>query len=58
MNSTSRICLSIGSLLSLIAFTPGALSAQLKTSEDKAPLFLFVLNASNASTLALAEYGG
>ena len=58
MNSTSRICLSIGSLLSLIAFTPGALSAQLKTSEDKAPLFLFVFNASKASTHALAEYGG
>ena len=50
-----RVAFTIGSLLCLMAFTPRAISSSLKTSEDKAPVFLFVLNAAKGSTHALSE---
>ena len=39
MQGLNRIDLLFGFLLCLIGFGPGALSSQLKASEDKAPLF-------------------
>ena len=50
-----RVVFTIGSLLCLMSFTPRAISSSLKTPEDKAPLFLFVLNAAKGSTHALSE---
>jgi len=58
MQGLNRIDLLLGFLLCLIGFGPGALSSQLKTSEDKAPLFLFVLNSAAASSRTLPGNGG
>ena len=58
MQGLNRIDLLLGFLLCLIGFGPGALSSQLKTSEDKAPLFLFVLNSATASSRTLPGNGG
>ena len=58
MQGLNRIDLLLGFLLCLIGFGPGALSSQLKTSEDKAPLFLFVLNSATASSRTLPGDGG
>lgn len=57
MQGLNRIDLIFGFLLCLIGFGPGALSSQLKASEDKAPLFLFVLNSATASALSLPGSG-
>jgi hypothetical protein len=57
MQGLNRIDLIFGFLLCLIGFGPGALSSQLKASEDKAPLFLFVLNSAKASALSLPGNG-
>ena len=55
--SMNRIHFLFGSLLCLMAFTPAALSSSLK-SDDKAPLFLFVLNSSKSYSRALAGDAG
>ena len=53
----SVFSLLLGSLLLLMACAPGALSSSLQMSEDNAPLFLFVLNASKAYTRGLDRDG-
>ena len=55
--SMNRIHFLFGSLLCLMVFTPAALSSSLK-SDDKAPLFLFVLNSSKSYSPVLAGDGG
>ncbi len=58
MKAINDFGLSVGVFLCLIGFGPGALSSQLKKSEDKAPLFLFVLNSAKASAHTLPGDAG
>ncbi len=58
MKAINDFGISVGVFLCLIGFGPGALSSQLKKSEDKAPLFLFVLNSAKASAHTLPGDAG
>ena len=58
MQGLNRIDLLLGFLLCLIGFGLGALSSDVFNCEDKAPLFLFVLNSATASSRTLPGNGG